>query len=490
MKKCIIIGAGISGLAAAALLAQQGFDVTVLEKNNQPGGRAGVWKKDGFTFDMGPSWYLMPEVFENFFKAVGKKSSDYFKLKQLDPSYKIFFSKDSTVDLPAKLEQTLDLFEELEPGGREILTNYLKQSKFLYEESINHFMYRDYRSIFDFLRKDIILNGPKMHIFESIDSFTKRYFKSDLARKILMYNIVFLGGTPTNTPALYSLMSHIDFELGVWYPMGGISSFITALVKIAEEKGAKIIYNQEVTQLPVDSDGTIHQVVTKRKTYSADIVLSSNDYPYTETQLLPREAQTFPARYWQKKTIAPSAFILYLGINKKLKKLRHHNLFLDHDWMRHFDSIFKNPSWPAEPSYYVCAPSKTDASVAPKGMENLFILVPVAAGLEDTPAIRKKYTNQIISHLEGLIGQEFADNIVFKQTFAHNDYEKYFHAYQGTALGLSHTVFQSALFRPGHQSKKVKNLFYTGQYTHPGIGMPTCLISSHIAAELIQKHYG
>jgi len=490
MKKCIVIGAGISGLSTAALLAQAGYDVTILEKNAQPGGRAGVIKADGFTFDMGPSWYLMPEVFEHFYASVGKRSQDYFKLKQLSPSYKIFFDKETTVSVPAQLKKTLALFEKLEPNGAQKLTEYLQQSKFLYEEAIKHFMYQDYRSIFDFFRKDILINGPKMHIFESIDAFTKRYFISDLARKILMYNIVFLGGTPTNTPALYSLMSHIDFELGVWYPMGGISVFIDSLVKIATEKGVKIKYNQDVRKLSVVSDHAISSVVTQKRSFEADLVVASGDYPHTEMNLLSPADQSYPASYWKKKTIAPSAFILYLGISKKIEKLEHHTLFLDHDWMKHFDSIFNNPSWPEEPSYYVCAPSKTDPSVAPKGMENLFILVPVAPGLKDTPAVRKQYTKKILSHLEELIGQKFQDDIVYLKTFAHNDYQSLYHAYQGTALGLSHTVFQSALFRPAHQSKKVHNLFYTGQYTHPGIGMPTCLISSQITAQAVIKKYG
>lgn len=487
MKKIVIIGAGIGGLSAAALLAKKGYDITVLEKNKQPGGRAGVFRAKGFTFDMGPSWYLMPDVFENFYKEFGKKPSDFFKLKKLDPSYKIFFSQNNTVSVPGNYKDVLTLFGNLEVNGKSKLQEYMKNSEFLYKKSLETFLYNDFRKPTDFIRKDVLQNGFKMHLFENMDKFTKKYFVSDEARKILMYNIVFLGGTPSNTPALYSLMSYVDFKMGVFYPMGGITEFINSLVSLCKDYKVKIKYGENVKSIKVNGN-TAKKVITQKKSYEADIVISNADYHFTETKLLSKNSQTYPESYWKKKTIAPSAFILYLGVNKKLPKLEHHNLYLDSDWTMHFESIFNKPAWPDKPSYYICAPSKTDTNVAPRGMENLFILVPVAAGLKDTPAIRKKYTDQIIKHMEEIIGKEFKKDIVYLKTFAHNDFSELYNSYKGSALGLSHTLMQSALFRPAHKSKKVKNLYYTGANNHPGIGMPTCLISSQIVSTLIEKN--
>ncbi len=487
MKKIIIIGAGIGGLSAAALLAKKGYSVTILEKNKQPGGRAGVLSAKGFTFDMGPSWYLMPDVFENFYKEFGKKPSDFLQLKKLDPSYKIFFSESESTEVPGKYTDILKLFAKMEPNGRQKLEKYMENSEFLYKKSMETFLYNDFRKITDFFRPDVMKNGAKLHLFENMDKFTKKYFDSDKLRKILLYNIVFLGGTPSNTPALYSLMSYVDFKMGVFYPMGGITEFINSLVSICKDYKVKIKYDENVKSIKI-SEGKAEKVITQKQSYEADIVISNADYHFTETKLLPKTSQTYPESYWKKKTIAPSAFILYIGVNKKLPKLEHHNLYLDSDWTLHFESIFNKPSWPDKPSYYVCAPSKTDKSVAPKGMENLFILVPVAAGLKDTPAIRKKYTDQIIKHLEGIIGEDFKENIVYLKTFAHNDFSELYNSYKGSALGLSHALLQSALFTPGHISKKVKNLYYTGANNHPGIGMPTCLISSQIVTSLIEKH--
>lgn len=486
MKKIIIVGAGIGGLSAAALLAKKGYTVTILEKNKQPGGRAGLLTAKGFTFDMGPSWYLMPDVFETFYKEFGKKPSDYFKLQKLDPSYKIFFNPQRSLEIPGNYKKTLNLFDQLEKNGAEKLKKYINSSEFLYKKSLDTFLYNDYRKPTDFIKKDVIMNGHKLHLFENMDKFTKKYFSNEEARKILLYNIVFLGGTPSNTPALYSLMAYIDFKMGVFYPMGGITMFISSLVSLCKDYGVIIKYNQDVKHIKVE-DGIAKKVVTHKGTYGADIIISNADYHFTETKLLSKNFQTYPENYWKKKTIAPSAFILYIGVKKKISNLKHHNLYLDEDWTKHFESIFKKPSWPNNPSYYVCVPSKTDMSVAPKGMENLFVLVPVAAGLKDTPAIRKKYTTKIIKHLEELTGQTFEKDIVFLKTFAHNDFSTLYNSYKGSALGLSHTLLQSALFRPAHKSKKVKNLYYTGANNHPGIGMPTCLISSQIVTKLIQK---
>lgn len=488
MKHIVVIGAGIGGLATAALLARDGFRVTIIEKNDQPGGRAGLWEKNGFRFDMGPSWYLMQDVFETFFKEFNHSPSDFLTLKRLDPAYRLFFGKDTHYDITASLEKNRALFASLEENGAEKFDRYLNNAAFQYNASMEKFIYKDYKTMRDFLSRDIMLLAPRLNLLQGIDDYVKGYFKNDIARKILEYNIVFLGGSPKNTPALYSLMAHIDFNMGVWYPMGGIYELIKAMVHLAESYGVKCRYNLPAVSIVTENDKT-SGVMTKKGLIKADIVVANADYHHVETELLDRESQSYPEKYWKSRVMAPSAFMLFLGINKRIKKLSHHNLFFAHDWMQHFNSIFDAPSWPKSPSYYVSCPSKTDPTVAPKGMENLFILVPVAPGLKDTPAIRKQYRDMILSDLEKTIGESVTDSIVVERSFAHNDFSERYNAYKGSALGLTHTLFQTALWRPQHRSKKIHNLFYTGAYTHPGIGMPMCLISAQIVEKEIQHAY-
>lgn len=485
MKHTIVIGAGIGGLATAALLGKKGYQVTVLEKNADLGGRARVWKSKGFTFDMGPSWYLMPDVFERYFALFDKKPSDFFQLKRLDPNYRIFFSDHEHLDIAAELDKNLKLFEKIEPGFSARFKEYLQQSKYQYEVAMSEFIYKQYTSVFDFFNKRMLTEGRKMKVYESLDKYISRFTQSDKIKKILEYSIVFLGGSPKNVPAFYSLMSHIDFNMGVFYPEGGISKTIEAFEKLCKDHHVKILPNQEVTQIEV-SEAKAHTVKTKKASYQADLVISNADYPFTETQLLDSKWQTYPEKYWKKRTLAPSAFILYLGIKGRVKNLSHHNLFFANDWMKHFDEIFDQPALPNKPSYYVCCPSVTDPTVAPEGCENLFILVPVASGLEDSEDTRQVYADKIINHFEGLIHEKLQNRIVVQRIFSQRDFAEDYNAYQGTALGLAHTLMQTAIFRPANKSKKVKNLYYVGQYTQPGIGMPMCLISAQLTAERIE----
>lgn len=488
-KKIIVIGSGFGGLSAAALLARDGFDVMVLEKNEQPGGRARVWKKDGFVFDMGPSWYLMPDVFDRFFKIFDRKTDDYYKLLRLNPNYRVFFGDTKTVDVPADRPAIDALFDSLEQDGSAKLAKYLDIAKYQYDIAMNEFMYREYKTIFDFFNWTIITKGPQLKIFESFDKFARRYFSSDEIRKILEYTVVFLGGAPDNTPGLYSIMSHVDFDLGVWYPCGGLGMLVQGFTRLAREQGVRFEFNTPVRKINV-TNGHAAGVTTDKGDLKADIVLVNADYHHAETELLDEAFSTYPERYWQKKKMGPSAFLIYLGLRRKVPHLLHHNLYLDNSWHEHFHSIFVEPAWPDNPSYYVCCPSKTDGSVAPAGAENMFILVPVAPGIEDTDTIREKYYDKTISHLEKLIDYNLRNHIVVKRTFAHNNFKEAYNAYKGTALGMSHTLLQTAVFRPSHQSKKVKNLFYTGSYNHPGIGVPMVIISSQIVSEQIRKIYG
>lgn len=488
MKKVLIIGAGIGGMSSAALFAKDGYDVTVVEKNNTFGGRGITYSNKEFMFDMGPSWYLMPEVFERFFGKFGKKSSDFFKLIKLEPYYRVFFEDDGKIDVPSNLKEIYSLFDTFEENGGEKLKKYLEKAKYKYDIAMDKFLYKEYNSIIDFFNPQILIEGTKLHLFSSIDSYAKKYFSSEKARKILEYSMVFLGGSPSNTPALYSIMSHVDLNLGVWYPYGGIWKLMEAIYLLGKENGVKYIFDNEVTEIIV-SNGKATGVKTKNGKISADIVIADADYPHVEMDLLDEKNRTYNEKYWEKKVIAPSSLLIYLGLKGRINGLKHHNLFLAKNWNEHFDSIFKNHnSWPDNPSYYVGCPSKTDDTVAPNGCENIFVLVPVAAGLKDDDKIREEYFNKTISHMEKTLGENIFDKIIEKRIFSHRDFSLYYNAYKGTALGMAHTLFQTAVFRPKHKSKKVSNLYYVGHFTHPGVGMPMAMISAEIVHGEILKN--
>lgn len=489
--KTVVIGSGFGGISAAALLAKDGHEVTVIEKNEQPGGRASVYTSEGFNFDMGPSWYLMPDVYENFFAEFGKKPEDFFALERLDPSYRIFFGEEKTVDIVADLEKNYELFEGFEEGGGQKLKEYLKSSKEMYDFSIEEMLYRDYTSILDFLSGKLIFKGYKLKIWENLQHYVNNKFQSDEARKILQYSIGFLGGSPQNTPSFYHIMSHIDLEMGVWYPQGGMRKVVSSMVDLAESYGVKFILGQAVKGIKVEKN-IAKNVLTDKSTYEADVVLVNADYPHCEMELLDKKYQTYNKDYWDKKVMAPSAFVAYLGVDREVEKLAHHNLFLEKDWESGFETLFdpKRAAWPERPSYYVNVPSKTDRSAAPQGKESLFILVPLAPGLKDTPELRENLYNNIMNDLEAKIDDKIRDDVVVKRIFALTDFKDRYNAYKGTALGLSHTLMQTALWRPAHRSKKVTNLYYSGHYTHPGIGVPMTLISSHIVAEEIKERQG
>ena len=486
-KKTIIVGAGLGGLAAAGLLAKDDFNVTVIEKNEQAGGRASVWKKDGFTFDMGPSWYLMPDVFKKYFAEFGKKPVDFMDLKRLNPSYRVFFDKDDIVDIYADLERNLETFEKIETGAKQKFKDYLATSKYQYNIAMKDFIYKDYKHLYDFFKPKLIFEGTKLHMFSKLDDYAKRFFESEKIRKILEYTIVFLGGSPYKSPALYSLMSHVDFNMGVWYPIGGMGKLVEAMKKVAEYEGAEFIFNKPVSKIKT-GNGVVKGVETGKESYDADIVICNADMPYVEMNLLDKRYVSYNESYWDKLKMAPSAYLLYLGLDKELDGVLHHNLYFDSSWEEHFSQIFDKPAWPDNPSYYISATSKTDNTVAPKGCENLFVLVPVAAGLEDNKKVREKYYNKTLKHFEKLIGQDILSSVKVKRIFAHNDFIARYHAYKGTALGLAHTLKQTAVFRPKHESKKVRNLYYTGHYNHPGIGVPMVIISSQILADMVKNN--
>ena len=488
-KRIAIIGAGFGGISAAALLARQGHQVTVFEKNEHEGGRASMWYERGFSFDMGPSWYLMPDVFEKFFAKFGKRPSEYYTLSRLDPSYRMFFGDGAPLDISSSLEENKKLFDALEPNGGAKLQTYLDQAEYQYDSAMETFVERDYQSVMDFLDWRLAKEGIRMRMFNSLDSHVSRLFSNDRAKKILEYTTVFLGGNPKNTPALYALIAHVDFNLGVWYPQGGLHAVATGMMRLAQEQGATFVFNAPVEQILV-SDGKASGVRVNGVDEPFDLVVSNADYQFTESALLAPEHRSYSDAYWESRTMAPSGFVLFLGLDKRMDSLKHHNLFLQNDWFAHFEEIFDRPAWPDAPSYYVCAPSLTDPSVAPEGKEALFVLVPVASGLEDTDAIRTQFRDKIIADMERVTGESISDHIEVERIFSQRDFTERYGAFQGTALGLAHTLRQTAILRPSMRSKKVQHLFFTGQYVHPGIGVPMVVIASTILSDSIEKQYG
>lgn len=485
-RHIVVIGAGLSGLANAAMLGKNGFDVTVVDKLPMPGGVARCIKDKGFHFDMGPSWYLMPEIFENYFACFGKKPEDYYELIELDPSYKIFFENDRTVSIYKDLEKNKALFDSLEKNGGEKLTRYLEESKQKYDIAVQKVLYNDFFSFFDFLRTEIIRYGLKLNMFTNLDRYAKKFLHDHRSRKIVEFNTVFLGSSPYSVPALYSLMSYVDLELGVYYPKGGIYELPKALFRLCKEEGVKFQFGTEVRKI-IFENRRARGVETSEGTIEADAVLSSADYHHTDTELLDVRHRNYSSAYWNSRVMGPSSFLLYLGLNKTLPGLVHHSFYLADKWEEHFDTIFHTKTWPDNPCYYLCCPSKTDPSAAPEGKETLFVLVPLAPGLDDTDELRRKFSDKIIRHIEGVIGTSIRDAVETSYIYSHRDFSGINNLYQGTALGLAHTLPQTAFLRPSHKSRRAKNLYFSGHYTQPGIGMPMVLIGAHLVSALIIK---
>ena len=488
-KKLIVIGAGFAGLSCATYLAKQGYDVTVLEKNESAGGRCSMFNEAGYTFDMGPSWYWMPDVFEKYFADFGKKPSDYYALERLDPSYRIFFEKDDVIDIPATLKELEHLFESIEVGSANKLKQFLESAAYKYQKGMNEFVHKPSLSINEFTDISLIPIALKLQLHTSVEAHIAKLFKNDRLKKILEFPVYFLGALPKDTPALYTLMNYADLVLGTWYPKGGMYKIIDGMVELAKEMGVKFMYHEEVKEITVQENKAtcIH---TNNHQYLFDVVVAGADYHHIEQKTIAKEYRKYDESYWNSRTLAPSSIIYYLGINKKLKNLLHHNLFFDKSFEQFGDEIYTNPRWPKEPLFYVCCPSITDESVAPKDKENLFILIPVAPDLEDTEEIREHYFNQIIKRLENITQQTILPHIEYKKSFAHKDFINRYHAFKGNAYGLANTLSQTAIFKPSIKNDKIKNLYYTGQLTVPGPGVPPSLISGEIVAKLIKKEIG
>ena len=493
-NKALVIGAGFAGLSAASFLAKKGWDVTIVEKNEMAGGRARKFEAEGFTFDMGPSWYWMPDVFEKYFGSFGKKVSDFYELQRLDPSYRVYFEK-ATWDLPANYEALKNLFESIEPGAANALDLFLAEAKYKYEVGVGKLVYQPSLSITEFIDFELIKGVFKLDVFQSMKTHIARYFKHPYIQFLMEFPVLFLGALPENTPALYSLMNYADIKGGTWYPQHGMYSIVEAMVKVAKSLGVQFKLGEEVMQIVVEN-GIATKVISKvnetgmQEDYSFDVLIGAGDYHHIETKLLEKKYQSYSAKYWDSRVLAPSSLLYYVGLNKKLKGVTHHSLFFDSDFSVHGSEIYSNPMWPSNPLFYASVPSVTDPTVAPVGCENLFLLIPIAAGLEgDTADVREKYFNLIIERLEKKWGQTITDAIVYKRSYAVADFKNDYHSFKGNAYGLANTLLQTAFLKPSCKSKKVKNLYYTGQLTVPGPGVPPSLISGEVVANLICKQF-
>lgn len=487
-KRVVIIGGGIGGIAAGALLAKAGMQVTVFEKNDELGGRAAVLRTKGFTFDLGPSWYLMPDVFERFFAELGKKTKDLLQLQKLTPQYRVFFSDNTVYDVPRQPKKVAQLFEQIEPGAGQAFGRYLKASEIKYRLALDHVLYKNVNHSWNLLSLELLKHGLQLHPFQSMDQYVKSFFHSEKLQQIIQYTLVFLGGSPKNMPALYSLMTHVDFKLGVFYPTGGFNRVVATLLNLASEAGVTFRTNAPVTKILVDAEKRACGVVLKNgEKIEADFVIGNADYHHVESLLPDDRLRTRSEASWKKAVMAPSAFLLFLGVKGTLPELAHHNLIFAKNWQDHFSEIFDRPAWPKVPSLYINRPTATDRSVAPKGHENLMVLVPIAAGLRgDTEKQRKTYTQHIISLIEKQLNITLRDRIVFQKVMSITDFTHRYNSYQGNALGgQANTLWQTGPWRPPNQSKKVKHLFFVGAGTVPGIGVSTALISATLVRDRI-----
>lgn len=485
-KRVVVIGAGFAGLAAACCLAKAGHSVTILEKNSVPGGRARQYTTDGFVFDMGPSWYWMPDVFEQFFNHFGKKTADYYQLKRLDPSYSVFFSQDDVMQVPAGMDELFALFERYEPGSSHNLKKFLDEAQYKYEVGMADFVHKPSHSILEFADLRILKSMFRLQMFTSMSKHVRQLFKNRQLIELLEFPVLFLGATPAKTPAMYSLMNYADMALGTWYPMGGMYKIVEAMVSLAEELGVVLQLNQEVKQIAT-SNGLATKVITQNAEYAVDAVIGGADYHHLDQQVLTPDQRNYDETYWETRVMAPSSLLFYVGVKKRLKNLQHHNLFFDEDFTQHAIDIYEQPRWPEKPLFYVCVPSITDPTVAPEGYENLFILIPLAPDLEDTEALRERYYQVVMERLERLTGQKVRSEVVYKRSYAHRDFVQDYHAFKGNAYGLANTLFQTAFLKPKLRSKKIANLFFTGQLTTPGPGVPPSLISGQVVAREVAK---
>ncbi|MGC1474174.1 MAG: phytoene desaturase family protein [Psychroserpens sp.] len=483
-KTVAIVGSGFASLSASCYLAQAGYNVNIFEKNDTVGGRARQIKKQGFTFDIGPSWYWMPDIFDKFFNDFGKKTSDFYQLDKLSPAYKIFF-KDEVITIGDTMDKICAEFDRIEPGSSTALNTFINKAAKNYDIAINKVVLKPGLSPFELVTPETALRVDQF--FKTISGDVRKKFNNPKLISTLEFPVLFLGAKPSNTPSFYSFMNYADFGLGTWHPKGGMYEVIKAMSALAKSLGVTINLNSAVDQIHVNNKVASGITVNSEQKHF-DIVLSGADYHHSET-LLPESYRQYSESYWAKKTFAPSSLLFYVGFDKKLNNVEHHNLFFDTNFETHAEEIYDNPQWPSDPLFYANFPSITDHSMAPEDCETGFFLIPIAPGIEDTEALRHQYFDVIMSRFEKLTAQNIKKNIIFKESFCVKDFIKEYNSYKGNAYGMANTLSQTAFLRPNLKSKKVKNLYFTGQLTVPGPGVPPSLISGKLVSQLIKKHH-
>lgn len=488
MAHIAIIGAGFSGLSAACYLAKAGHKVEIFEKNATPGGRARQLKtSNGYVFDMGPSWYWMPDVFERFFEDFETSVTDFYSLKQLDPAFEIVFPQNELLKVPADYESLSTLFESIEEGSAQKLERFLQDGQIKYELGMQKLVYKPGLSVFEFLDAAIIRGALKMDITKAFSKHVRRYFSNPKLVALMEFPVLFLGAMPKDTPALYSLMNYAALKLGTWYPSGGFGKIIESMVLLAEQQGASFHFNASVKRI-IHNKNRLSGVVVDGKELSFDAVISSADYQHTEASMLAPEVRNYSGRYWDKKTFAPSCLIFYLGLNKRIKQIEHHTLFFEEDLEAHSQEIYKDPKWPSEPLFYVCCPSQSDNTVAPEGHENLFMLMPIATDLHDSSEMRELYFEIMVERLEKHVGEDILPYIDYKKSYCVADFKTDYNSFKGNAYGLANTLKQTANLKPKIKNHRIENLFYTGQLTVPGPGVPPALVSGKLSAQQVELY--
>ena len=517
MPHTVVIGAGFAGLAAACHLARGGARVTVVERHDQAGGRARTWSQDGFLFDMGPSWYWMPDLFERFFRTFGHEVADLYDLRRLDPSYRVVWgdvggasparnggprsgldatstlpvgADDPSWDIPAGLPALRELFEGVEPGAGAQFDRFIAETKYIYEAAFTDYLFRPSLSIREFVDPRLVLELSRMRMLRSMATYARSFFRNERLARLVEWPVLFLGAPATRTSAMYGLMGYADMALGTWYPMGGMHRVIEAMVRVAEELAVEFRFDTPVDRILVEEGRAVGVRTSTGETIRADAVLASADYHHVEQVLLDPPHRQYSPRYWEGRVMSPSSLLYYLGIEGDLGALPHHTLFFDRDLDTHMEAVYTHPSWPREPLFYACAPSVTDPRVAPDGCSNVFLLIPLAPGLEDSDEAREGVFQGVMARLEALVGLPLRERIRVKRSYAMRDFEADYGAFKGNAYGMANTLLQTGPLKPKLRSTKVRGLYFAGQLTVPGPGMPPSLVSGELAARVLLEDFG